>query len=297
MRVDNVMKKLSYGVILLACLVLIGLADFFIADFNPEIFTTANFWFTILACALANYIMVTYTAIGRIDNALIKDKNVVEKKEELTKTVETNVETDFDDYLSVANRERKIRAWKKKISNKIAKLDEHSKDRDRETYWYGNEEEKNTNKYCIRRKSLAEKLEDEYINKNIAYLRVRYVKLRRYEVTHGCKQKYDDYKLTTKRNRKVMLDSLPRTMRSISLILVVSSFAFDYREFSVLTLIQFFIRLSTLCISIYTGLSYAENFISDTLIPDMQYRLNVIINYLTWKVKNKQKKEVDNNGK
>lgn len=281
------MRKISYGVILLLCLVMIGLAEFFVAGFDTDVFTRPSFWFTIIACGIANYIMLSYTAIEKIDNSLEKDEVVKNKKKELEDNVSVHVDTDFDDYLSVENRQRKINAWKTKISNKIAKLDEKTKDIDREVLWFGTDEDKENNSYCRERKALLYKLSDEYINRNIAFLRVKYVKLRRYEVTHGCKQKYDNYKLTTRRNLKIAIDNLPKIMQSLAFILMISTFTFDYKEFSILVLISFVIKLGSLCINIYNGITYGTSYITNTLLPDFQYRLNVIINYLNWKLKNK----------
>lgn len=281
------MRKVSYVLILLSCLLLIGLTDFFLAGFNKEVLTRPSFWFSIIVSGFANYLMLVYTAVEKIDGALIKDEEVKTKKKELDDNVSKNVDTDFDDYLSIENRQRKINAWKTKISNKISKLDERTKDKDREILWFGTDEQKQENKYCRKRTNLLYKLSDEFINKNIAFLRVKYVKLRRYEVTHGCKQKYDNYKLTTKRNFKIAVDNLPKIMQSLAFVLMISTFIFDYKEFTVLVLISFAVKLGSLCLSIYNGIAYGVSYVANTLLPDFQYRLNVIINYLNWKIKNK----------
>lgn len=284
-------RKISYIIILISALIIIGLADFFTAGCNPEVFTDPNYWFALLACALANYMMTVYTAIEKIDTSIEKNPNVKAKKEEVTKSVVENIDTDFDDYLSDENRERKIKAWKNKISNKIARLDEFTKDKNREVYWYGTDEQKAKNRYCRKRRNLLRKLSDEYINKNIYFLRVKYTKLRRYEVTHGCKQKGDQYKITTKKNLKVARDNLPRVMRSLSLILMVSSFAFGPKEFTIVVLFQFLVKLGSLFVAIYNGISYGNNYIEDTLMPDYQYRIDIIIKYMNWKIRGARKNE------
>lgn len=281
------MRKISYVLILLSCLLLIGLADFFVAGFNVEVLSQPSFWFSITVSGFSNYLMLVYTAVEKIDGSLVKDEEVKNKKKDLDDIVSKNVDTDFDDYLSVENRQRKINAWKTKISNKIAKLDERTKDKNREILWFGTDEDKANNKYCKKRNNLVYKLSDEFINKNIAFLRVKYVKLRRYEVTHGCKQKYDNYQLTTRRNWKIAKDNFPKIMQSLALVLMISTFIFDYKQFSVLLLISFAVKLGSLCLSIYNGITYGVSYITNTLLPDFQYRLNVIINYLNWKIKNK----------
>lgn len=281
------MRKISYAIILISCLLLIGLTEFFVSGFNKEVLSQPSFWFSIVASGFANFLMLTYTAVEKIDNSIIKDEEVKGKKKDLDDIVSKNVDTDFDDYLSIENRQRKINAWKSKISNKIAKLDEHTKDKDREVLWFGSEEQKQENKYCRKRANLVYKLTDEFINKNIAFLRVKYVKLRRYEVTHGCKQKYDNYRLTTRRNLKIAKDNLPKIMQSLALVLMISTFVFDYKEFTPIILISFAVKFGSLCLSIYNGITYGVSYITNTLLPDFQYRLNVIINYLNWKIKNK----------
>ena len=276
-------RKISYAVVLISALVIIGLADFCMAGFNPAVFKDPNYWFGLLACALSNYIMLVYTAIEKIDTSAEKNSEVKDKKKSVNDSVAENVDTDFDDFLAVENRQRKIKAWKTKISNKIARLDERTKDRDREIYWNGSDEQKAVNKYCKKRAILLKKLSDDYIIKNVYFLKVRYVKLRRYEVTHGCKQKYDGYKITTKKNRKVAKDNLPKVMMSMSFVLMVSSFAFGFKEFTLIVLLQFIIKLGSLFLSIYNGVNYGSNYIEQILLPDFQYRLDVIIKYLNWK--------------
>ena len=77
------MRKLSYGLILLSCLLLIGLTDFVLAGFNKEVLTRPSFWFSIIVSGFANYLMLVYTAVEKIDGALIKDEEVKTKKKEL----------------------------------------------------------------------------------------------------------------------------------------------------------------------------------------------------------------------
>ena len=282
-------RKLSYVAVLLSVLVIIGLADFFAAGFDVNVFRDPNYWFAILACALANYIMLVYTAIDKIDTTTAKDETVKNKKHELNESVSQNVDTDFDDYLAVENRERKIKAWKQKISNKIARLDELARDKHKEVYWYGTEEQKAKDWYCRKRNHLLVKLTDKYINDNIYFLRVKYVKLKRYEVTHGCKQRRDTYKITTRKNLKVAKDNFPKVMQSISFVLMISSFVFDYKGFTIMLVLQFVVKLGALCLSIYNGIAYGSNYIEDTLMPDFQYRLDIIIKYINWKIKGGKK--------
>ena len=277
-------KKILYGMVSLLCLILIGLSEFVVAGFDTSIFCTASYWYSLIASTIACALILYSTATNDIDNYKLKDEKLVKLKDELDDHVNKNVENDFEKFLVEENQKRKIYAWKQKISNKINRIEKFSKVKDIELYYSNEEELKKNNKYCQKRAKLEYLMSDEYINSHLYYLRVKYPKLKRYEITTGCRQKDEEYKLTTKPHLRLLVDNLPRLTMSFALVLFASSFAPDIKEFQWATIITFTMKLISLCLNFMNGKSYALFFKDEVMIPDLRYRIDKIIAYMTWKV-------------
>jgi hypothetical protein len=277
-------KKILYGMISLLCLVLVGLSEFVIAGFDTRIFYSASYWYSLIASTIASALILYSTATNDIDNYKVKDEQVLKLKSELDNQVNNNVENDFEKFLVEENQKRKIYAWKQKVSNKINRIERFARVKDIELYYSNEEELKKDNKYCQKRAKLEHLMSDEYIYTHLYYLRVKYPKLKRYEITTGCRQKDEEYQLTTKPHLRVLVDNLPRLAMSFGLILFASSFAPDIKEFQWATIITFTIKLISLCLNFMNGKGYALYFKDEVMIPDLRYRIDKIIAYMTWKV-------------
>lgn len=277
-------RKILYGMISLLCLVLIGLSEFVIAGFDTGIFCTASYWYSLVASTIASALILYSTATNDIDNYKLKDEKVLKLKNELDNQVTNNVENDFEKFLVEENQKRKVYAWRQKISAKINRIERFARVKDIELYYSNEEELKSTNKYCQKRAKFEHLMSNEYIDTHLYYLRVKYPKLKRYEITTGCRQRDEEYKLTTKPHLRVLVDNLPRLAMSFGLILFASSFAPDIKEFQWATIITFIMKLISLCLNFMNGKGYALYFKDEVMIPDLRYRIDKIIAYMTWKV-------------
>lgn len=277
-------KKILYGMISLLCLILVGLSEFVVAGFDTKIFYSASYWYSLIASTIASALILYSTATNDIDTYKVKDEQVLKLKGELDNQVNNNVENDFEKFLVEENQKRKIYAWKQKVSNKINRIERFARVKDIELYYSNEEELKKDNKYCQKRAKLEHLMSDEYIYTHLYYLRVKYPKLKRYEITTGCRQKDEEYQLTTKPHLRVLVDNLPRLAMSFGLILFASSFAPDIKEFQWATIITFIIKLISLCLNFMNGKGYALYFKDEVMIPDLRYRIDKIIAYMTWKV-------------
>lgn len=278
------LKKILYGTISLLCILLIGLSEFVVAGFDTSIFRTAGYWYSLIASNVACALILYSTATNDISNYKTKDEKVINLKNELDTHVANNVENDFEKFLVEENQKRKIYAWKQKINSKINRLERFTKAKNIELFYSNDESLKKDNKYCQKRAKLEYLISDEYINTHVYYLRVKYPKLKRYEITTGCRQKDEEYQLTTRPYLRVFIDNLPRLAMSFGLVLFASSFAPDIKEFQLATIITFTIKLISLCLNFINGKSYAVYFKDEVMMPDLRYRIDKIIAYMTWKV-------------
>lgn len=289
------LKKFTYIVNAILGFLLIGGTLFVTADFDISIFTTADFWWQLIGANIANILLLHTTAKMDIDKANDTDSIVLGKKKDIADTVNGSVQNDFDDFLAEENLKRKTIAWKDYIHNKIAILDKRASTKNLEVLQNGTPEQKKKNRYCRKREKLSSKLDEEYIFKNLVYLRVDYVKLKRYEITNGCKQNKTNYELTTNISKKILKDSLPKYAFSFGITLFASTFSNLFlKQFTVATLIVFVVKLISLFISIFSGKDYAKDFISTTLVGDLQFRRDILTQYIDWKIKRiKKEKELE----
>ena len=186
------------------------------------------------------------------------------------------------------NKERKILAWKTKISNKITRLESRAKPKDIELFNFGKEEDKRQNKYCAKRQRLLVKLKDDYIIKNLPYLKVRYIKLRRYEITTGSFQRGEDYQITTNTGNKIFKDNISKFLITFSIILLFVSIPLTFSEWKEEIIMIVALRLIPLFMNIANGKEYGKSYITHTLIGDLQFRLDTVIKYMEWKLHNKK---------
>jgi hypothetical protein len=124
--------------------------------------------FIILICA-KNIGMNLAEPIVRVKNKSLNENiYIYSKLNELRKN-------DFSEYVNnVYNPTIKREAWVNKITKKIYWLNKRSKTKDKMLYDSTEEEKKVNNKYCKKRNQLEYLRSDEYIDKNIAFLDVKF---------------------------------------------------------------------------------------------------------------------------
>ena len=282
------MRKIGFVLTILLSFVLCGSLELVSGGFNLQYLETAEYWFKLVANLTANFIVLYTVADKDIVDSYEKNEEIVKNDKELKEAVETGVYPDFDEYLALENKNRKIVAWKAYIAHKIFKLEKKAKLKDNEVYWYGTDEEKAENKYCKKRKQLEFKMSDEYVNRNIIFIKIKYYKLKKYVVLTGCEQNSNEYKLTTNRSWKIINDNKYRFLISTAFTVFLSSFIPDMKDFTYATLIVFACKIFILTWNLFVGKNYAVSYQRNTILPDQKYRKDILTKYFIWR-KNKQK--------
>lgn len=292
-------KKVAYVFYIILSLLLVGGTLFVTANFDVSIFSTPDFWYQVMGSNVANILLLTSTAKLDIDKEENTNPDIKKRKDDITSVVQSTVKDDFNDFIAEENKKRKVEEWKDIINNKIAKLDKFATSKSNDIYQNGTEEQKKKSRYCRKRKKLQEKLSTKFIDENIVYLRVKYIKLKRYEITNDSKQRHTNYELTTNKSKRILRDIYPRFVFIFSITLFASTFSnLMLKEFTISTLIVFAMKLISLFMSIFNGKEHAKEFVSTTLIGDLQFRRDILTKYMTWKLKKNENKGlvVINNG-
>ena len=248
-------------------LLLIGIADFAVAGFNIERFKEAGFWFSLGSSLVANFMMLTSTALSRIDYLQEIDEAVKENDKKLKDLVNTAMENDIDGFLKEENDKRKIDAWKCKIDRKILKREKRNKNVD----------------------VLKEMLVNAWILEHLNTLKVRYYHITKMELISGYRVLRDNDDRLLHNKSKVMLeDNIPSFLITTSVILFFTSFVFESGAAGIGVFINFVVKFMVLIWNAYRGYSYGRRFIEKFTIRNQLVRIEIFKKYLCWKIGKKE---------
>ena len=174
---EFIMKQGINVVLLFIVLAVFGCLDFATLKFHWEYVTTASYWGTVATKTVAGVCSFNIGINLMLDAEIKKNKilsDLIKKYNDLIK----RKQVDFEYFvLKVFNREEKRKAYVSWINRKIYRLNKLSRRKDRLLYSSDLPEmqkKKEKNRYCRARKELEELKSDEYIEKNLDSLYVKY---------------------------------------------------------------------------------------------------------------------------
>lgn len=174
---EFILKQAVNSVLLFIILIVFGCLDFATLTFHGEYLLTASYWGTIGTKLIAAICAFNIGINMMMDNEIKKSielKNAIETYNKLIALKDI----DFEYFVNhVFNPKLKIAVYKSSINKRIYRLNKISTPADRLLYSSvlpENQEKKKHNLYCIRRAQLEELKSDEFIEKNLDSLKVRY---------------------------------------------------------------------------------------------------------------------------
>lgn len=186
---EYLIKQFINTILLLIILLVFGCLDFAKLAFHFEYLINPSFWGTVIAKTIAG-ICAYNIGINLLWDVEIKKDAILSKAVLYYNHLVTFKEDkDFEYFVTnIFNKKEKKQAYKAQINRKIYLLNKISKGKDK--LLYSSEipendedydvkvkeltERKLNNRYCIKRRELEELKSDEYIDKNIDSLSVRY---------------------------------------------------------------------------------------------------------------------------
>ena len=172
---NKISKIVINSILLFIIFAIFGCFDF--VNFTIDITLLANwkYWTQVFTKTLGGAIAFNIGINLMFDHEIESDKVLAEQREKYERLNDKKDQTTFNYYVvNVFNKEEKKKAYKDKINRKIYWLNKFSTNRSKLLYSSDNEDEKAKNRYCIKRKELEELKSDEYIEKNIDSIIVRY---------------------------------------------------------------------------------------------------------------------------
>lgn len=174
---EFIIKQAANSVLLFIILLVFGCLDFATLEFHAEYLITASYWGTIGTKLIAAICAFNVGINMMLENEIKKSEELQRNKNEYERLIKFK-DTDFEYFVNhIFNVKLKIRAYVNHINFQIHRLNKFSRRRDRLLYSSElpeNQEKKKKNHYCVKRAELEELKSDEYINKNIDNIIVRF---------------------------------------------------------------------------------------------------------------------------
>ena len=170
--------KQGINVILLFIILLVfGCLDFATLTFHYEYILTASYWGTVGTKVIAGVCAYNIGINMLWDAELRKDQILNDLIAKYNKLIKYK-QIDFEYYVTkIFNVQEKKKAYISQINRKIHILNKFSRNKDRLLYSSDlpeNQAKKLKNRYCIKRQELENLKKDDYIDKNIESIVVRY---------------------------------------------------------------------------------------------------------------------------
>lgn len=174
---EFLIKQAANSVLLFIILIVFGCLDFATLTFHGEYLLTASYWGTIGTKMIAAICALNVGINMMLENEIKKSEELHRNKDEYERLIKLK-DTDFEYFVvRVFNIKLKIKAYLNQINYQIHLLNKFSRRSDRLLYSSDlpeNQEKKKKNHYCIKRKELEDLKSDDYIQKNIDNLVVKY---------------------------------------------------------------------------------------------------------------------------
>ena len=172
---NKISKIVINSILLFIIFAIFGCFDF--VNFTIDITLLANwkYWTQVFTKTLGGAIAFNIGINLMFDHEIESDLVLAEQREKYRNLNDKKDQTTFNYYVTnVFNKQEKRKAYKDKINRKIYWLNKFSTNKSKLLYSSDKEDEKAKSKYCIKRKELEELKSDEYIEKNLDSIIVRY---------------------------------------------------------------------------------------------------------------------------
>lgn len=279
-------KKFQFILLYLLGFIVIGGANLISANIGWAGITDTS----IIINNIVIFFAVICMIVGTMLNAINKFKENDLEFNEHNKVIREFALNDFRPmlftrYANYVNLKRKINQYLYTIKNKIQKLERKATDLDN-SIWFGTDEEaKKNNKYCIKRKILENKIDNNYIDKNINSIFVKYDKITANLILGGIFNKNSNYCandfIEKYKTGKIIKDRLPFLLLSFGITTFASSILFQI-VFNVEAVLPFLINSLSLIWQIIITSKYSEDYNQEITLKDIRFRSGIVKEFGQW---------------
>lgn len=282
----SIFKKAQYILIYICGFILIGATSLISGDIGWRGFNDWKFYVDTGLTYMAIICIIIATLLKIIDDFKTKDKEYIEAdtaiKDFATKTYRPSLFSRFCDH---TNKKRKLKQYVHDIKRKIYTLETKATEEDLHIWVNGTKEEKENNKYCIKRSNLEKQLTDSYIKQHIDTTKVNYDKISS-AVTLGGYYSKDENKfanefITKHKGSKMARENAPRLLFGFAMTCFASSIIVSF-GFNTAMILPIFVKCITLLFQAFTTVRYANEWNESVTLKDMRFRKGIITEYNSW---------------
>lgn len=285
--------------IYVAVLLLNGLDEFIKSGFDMNFVGTGEWWYKVFRVLVSNLLIFVGTALYLIQKAMYERQDITKRKSKLELIIDNNLDSvTFDPWYLNFERDRKINYYKKELRRRINRLDDKAKMSQIKT-WTSQLKNYDENgnvideelyekwlscKYCQKKNTLYEQLDNDFIEENIDYIQVPYKPNSKSFVTDGYNNpstKYDDYAVESK-GHKLFWDLFPKFALTAGFLIAGESIVVEFGVDQSLAVAGFnmVLKIMPLALQVYMAFGYADSFIDEKIIVDLRKRENIMTKYL-----------------
>lgn len=172
---NKISKVIINTGLLLIIFMIFGCFDFVNFSMDFTLLANAKYWTSVITKTLGGSIAFNIGINLLFDKEVDNDTEMHQQREEYLKLNSQKNELVFNKFVvEVFNPKQKKIAYKSYINRKIYWLNKFATNKSKLLYSNGTEEEKANNKYCVKRAELEKLKSDEYIDKNIDSIVIKY---------------------------------------------------------------------------------------------------------------------------
>lgn len=289
----TILKNALSIMLLILILIVEGCFEFLDFTFSFDKLTQVGFWSNIAFKVLLLILVKMWVLSIFIDVARKKNVELDFQKKFNNSLMETK-DNNFPKWVeNVENKAIKIEFYKRKMNNKLIKLEQKAPARDRMLFFSDREDLKATNEYCIKRKEIEWLMSDEYIENNYQWLDIKeypQIDSAIFDCPIGNENVAKKYQLSAKTKTAIITSLLSACIVLIFFQTFWNSLVLSKNELSFLVIISSLLMDFIFIIwQGLTGISSAFNIIDTQEVLPYVNRNRILEKYLYFKNPNDEK--------
>jgi hypothetical protein len=274
--------------LILAGAFMVGLTDFLAGDLTLDSLRTYEFWNNLITTNVGVLAMILAVILITVDNYTTRNEEYLVLKNYIFEFyLKKYAAPIFKMFLTEENRTRKINEYRLKLQTQYDILFKRATQKNLDVFYGKDENLKLKNRFCIKEKRLATKLNKDQMEIDIDKLNIPYDQITEsliFSGVHSNKIVANRFVVKNKA-KKVASDLLPKFILTMAISILSSIFIPDLKEGVMIYPIA--VKLFIISTQIYFAVDYARNvYCTQIVLDEIEFRHSVLTSFEMWVKKN-----------